>query len=146
MVRNEPQLWCDWTKRNSLVWWITVSGVFTGVKALSMASMGIKTPCPNLWFWWSIPADLGKKLKHIANEIIELRQPHERYFQLKILAWWCYWMDESIPNAFMIASQDEHKFNDYIHQLAIGFEHWPKIALDDLTNHFCPNIKKRYAH
>ena len=32
-------------------------------------------------------------------------------------------MDESIPNAFMIASQDEYKFNDYIHQLAIGFEH-----------------------
>lgn len=32
-------------------------------------------------------------------------------------------MDESIPNAFMIASQDEYKFNDYIQQLAIGFEH-----------------------
>lgn len=72
----------------------------------------------------SIPADLNEKLQHIASEITELRQPHERYFQadgfgvVMLLG-----MDESIPNAFMIASQDEHKFNDYIQQLAIGFEH-----------------------
>ena len=70
----------------------------------------------------SIPADLSEKLQHIASEIIELRQPHERYFQAEgfgvvmLLG-----VDESIPNAFMIASQDEHKFNDYIHQLAIRF-------------------------
>lgn len=72
----------------------------------------------------SIPADLNEKLQHIANEITELRQPHERYFQAEDFGVvMLLGMDESIPNAFMIASQDEHKFNDYIHQLAIGFEH-----------------------
>ena len=70
----------------------------------------------------SIPADLSKKLQHIASEIIELRQPHERYFQAEDFGVvMLLGMDESIPNAFMIASQDEHKFNDYIHQLAIRF-------------------------
>ena len=70
----------------------------------------------------SIPADLSEKLQHIASEIIELRQPHERYFQAKDFGVvMLLGMDESIPNAFMIASQDEHKFNDYIQQLAIGF-------------------------
>lgn len=63
-----------------------------------------------------------KKLQHIASEIIELRQPHERYFQAEDFGVvMLLGMDESIPNAFMIASQDEYKFNDYIHQLAIGF-------------------------
>nr|WP_313062629.1 hypothetical protein [Moraxella sp. CTOTU49097] len=72
----------------------------------------------------SIPADLSEKLQHIASEIIELRQPHERYFQAEDFGVvMLLGMDESIPNAFMIASQDEHTFNDYIHQLAIGFEH-----------------------
>ena len=72
----------------------------------------------------SIPADLSEKLQHIASEIIELRQPHERYFQAEDFGVvMLLGMDESIPNAFMIASQDEHKFNDYIQQLAIGFEH-----------------------
>lgn len=72
----------------------------------------------------SIPADLNEKLQHIASEIIELRQPHERYFQAEDFGVvMLLGMDESIPNAFMIASQDEHKFNDYIQQLAIGFEH-----------------------
>ena len=70
----------------------------------------------------SIPADLNEKLQHIASEIIELRQPHERYFQAEDFGVvMLLGMDESIPNAFMIASQDEHKFNDYIHQLAIRF-------------------------
>lgn len=72
----------------------------------------------------SIPADLNEKLQHIANEITELRQPHERYFQAEDFGVvMLLGMDESIPNAFMIASQDEHKFNDYIQQLVIGFEH-----------------------
>lgn len=72
----------------------------------------------------SIPADLSEKLQYIASEIIELRQPHERYFQAEEFGVvMLLGMDESIPNAFMIASQDEHKFNDYIQQLAIGFEH-----------------------
>jgi hypothetical protein len=70
----------------------------------------------------SIPADLNEKLQHIASEIIELRQPHERYFQAEDFGVvMLLGMDESIPNAFMIGSQDEHKFNDYIHQLAIKF-------------------------
>ena len=70
----------------------------------------------------SIPADLSEKLQHIASEIIELRQPHERYFQAEDFGVvMLLGMDESIPNAFMIGSQDEHKFNDYIHQLAIRF-------------------------
>ncbi|VXA91042.1 conserved hypothetical protein [Enhydrobacter sp. AX1] len=70
----------------------------------------------------SIPADLNEKLQHIASEIIELRQPHERYFQAEDFGVvMLLGMDESIPNAFMIASQDEHKFNDYIQQLAIKF-------------------------
>ena len=72
----------------------------------------------------SIPADLNEKLQHIASEIIELRQPHERYFQAEDFSVvMLLGMDESIPNAFMIGSQDEHKFNDYIQQLVIGFEH-----------------------
>lgn len=72
----------------------------------------------------SIPADLSKKLQQIANEIIELRQPHERYFQAEDFGVvMLLGVDESIPNAFMIGSKDEHKFNDYIHQLAIGFAH-----------------------
>ena len=70
----------------------------------------------------SIPADLNEKLQHIANEITELRQPHERYFQAEDFGVvMLLGMDESIPNAFMIGSQDEHKFNDYIQQLVIGF-------------------------
>ena len=72
----------------------------------------------------SIPQDLAQKLQSLANEITELRQPHERYFQAEDFGVvMLLGMDESIPNAFMIASQDEHKFNDYIQQLAIGFEH-----------------------
>ena len=70
----------------------------------------------------SIPADLSEKLQHIASEITELHQPHERYFQAEDFGVvMLLGMDESIPNAFMIGSQDEHKFNDYIYQLAIGF-------------------------
>lgn len=72
----------------------------------------------------TIPQDLAQKLESLANEITELRQPHERYFQAEDFGVvMLLGMDESIPNAFMIGSQDEHKFNDYIHQLAIGFEH-----------------------
>ena len=72
----------------------------------------------------TIPQDLAQKLESLASEIIELRQPHERYFQAEDFGVvMLLGMDESIPNAFMIASQDEHKFNDYIQQLAIGFEH-----------------------
>ncbi|TGP48952.1 hypothetical protein EN873_31460 [bacterium M00.F.Ca.ET.230.01.1.1] len=72
----------------------------------------------------TIPQDLAQKLESLANEITELRQPHERYFQAEEFGVvMLLGMDESIPNAFMIASQDEHKFNDYIQQLAIGFEH-----------------------
>ena len=72
----------------------------------------------------SIPQDLAQKLQSLANEITELRQPHERYFQAEDFGVvMLLGMDESIPNAFMIASQDEHKFNDYIYQLAIRFEH-----------------------
>lgn len=72
----------------------------------------------------AIPADLSEKLQHIASEIIELRQPYERYFQAEDFGVvMLLGMDESIPNAFMIGSQDEHTFNDYIQQLAIGFEH-----------------------
>ena len=72
----------------------------------------------------SIPQDLAQKLQSLANEITELRQPHERYFQAEDFGVvMLLGMDESIPNAFMIASQDGHKFNDYIQQLAIGFEH-----------------------
>ena len=78
----------------------------------------------------SIPADLSEKLQHIASEIIELRQPHERYFQAEDFGVvMLLGMDESIPNAFMIASQDEYKFNDYIQQLAIGFADWPKSSI-----------------
>ena len=70
----------------------------------------------------TIPQDLEQKLQSLASEIIELRQPHERYFQAEDFGVvMLLGMDESIPNAFMIASQDEHKFNDYIHQLAIKF-------------------------
>ena len=72
----------------------------------------------------TIPQDLAQKLESLANEITELRQPHERYFQAEEFGVvMLLGMDESIPNAFMIASQDEHKFNDYIYQLAIRFEH-----------------------
>ncbi len=70
----------------------------------------------------TIPQDLAQKLQSLASEITELRQPHERYFQAEDFGVvMLLGMDESIPNAFMIASQDEHKFNDYIHQLAIKF-------------------------
>ena len=70
----------------------------------------------------TIPQDLAQKLQSLASEITELRQPHERYFQAEDFGVvMLLGMDESIPNAFMIASQDEHKFNDYIHQLAIRF-------------------------
>ncbi|HCC66133.1 MAG TPA: hypothetical protein DEP59_03925 [Moraxella sp.] len=70
----------------------------------------------------TIPQDLEQKLQSLASEIIELRQPHERYFQAEDFGVvMLLGMDESIPNAFMIASQDEHKFNDYIQQLAIKF-------------------------
>ena len=72
----------------------------------------------------TIPQNLAQKLESLASEIIELRQPHERYFQAEEFGVvMLLGMDESIPNAFMIASQDEHKFNDYIQQLVIGFEH-----------------------
>lgn len=72
----------------------------------------------------SIPQDLAQKLEILASEITELRQSHERYFQAEDFGVvMLLGMYESIPNAFMIASQDEHTFNDYIHQLAIGFEH-----------------------
>lgn len=72
----------------------------------------------------TIPQDLAQKLESLASEITELRQPHERYFQAEDFGVvMLLGMDESIPNAFMIGSQDEHKFNDYIQQLAIGFEH-----------------------
>lgn len=72
----------------------------------------------------TIPQDLAQKLQSLASEITELRQPHERYFQAEDFGVvMLLGMDESIPNAFMIGSQDEHKFNDYIQQLAIGFEH-----------------------
>ena len=70
----------------------------------------------------TIPQDLAQKLQSLASEITELQQPHERYFQAEDFGVvMLLGMDESIPNAFMIASQDEHKFNDYIHQLAIKF-------------------------
>lgn len=70
----------------------------------------------------TISQDLAQKLESLASEIIELRQPHERYFQAEDFGVvMLLGMDESIPNAFMIGSQDEHKFNDYIHQLAIRF-------------------------
>ena len=72
----------------------------------------------------SIPADLSEKVQHIAHEITELRQPHERYFQAEDFGVvMLLGMDESIPNAFMIGSQYGHKFDDYIKQLAVGFAH-----------------------
>ena len=70
----------------------------------------------------TIPQNLAQKLESLASEIIELRQPHERYFQAEDFGVvMLLGIDESIPNAFMIGSQDEHKFNDYIYQLAIRF-------------------------
>lgn len=71
----------------------------------------------------TIPQDLTEKLAQLACEISELRQPHERYYQaddfsvVMLLG-----MDGSKPNAFMIGSQDAQKFEDFISQLAIGFE------------------------
>lgn len=67
-----------------------------------------------------------QKLDDVASEIVELRQPHERFYQADDFGVvMLVGLDESKPNAFMIGSQRLEKFEFFINTLAIGYEELP---------------------
>ena len=70
----------------------------------------------------SIPQDLAEKLAHFASEIVELRQPHERFFQAdNYSVVMMIGLDDNQPTAFLIGSNNSQQFDDFIHQLSFDF-------------------------
>lgn len=68
-----------------------------------------------------IPTDLIEQLTQFSHEILEIRQPHERYFQADDFSVvMMVGIGENIPNAFLIGTQYRKKFDDFIITLAIG--------------------------
>ena len=96
MVQNEPQLWCDWTKRNSLVWWELPLAEFLLAQArLSMASMGIKNTAPNKFMILmgnQFQQDLVKNYKSSPVKSPNCGRRMSAIFKRKILVVGCYWV------------------------------------------------------
>ena len=123
--------WCVWahnfdaigTKRNSLVWWITVSGVRLAQAIVQWRQWGLKHHAQIYDFdGQSIPARFEWKITAYRQWNYQLRQPHGAILKLRVfgvvmlLVWMVY-----LQCPWTVGSPGEYKFNDYIQQLAIGW-------------------------